>query len=53
MKIARRGDEARKRETRVQGVDLGAEKRVVVAAGEVGEKPLEMSDGGAEVGDVG
>ena len=33
-KIARRGDEARKRGTRAQGMDLGSEKRVVVAADE-------------------
>jgi len=33
-KIARRGDEARKRGTRTHSMDLGAEKRVVVAADE-------------------
>ena len=27
-------------------MDLGVEKRVVVAAGEVGEEPPEMSDAG-------
>ena len=36
----------------MHGMDLGAEKRVVVAAGEVGEEPPEMSDEGAEVGNV-
>ena len=39
--------------TRAQCVDLGAEKRAVVAAGEMGEEPPEMSDVGAKVGDVG
>jgi len=33
-------------------MDLGVEKRAVVAAGEVGEEPPEMSDEGAEVGNV-
>ena len=33
-------------------MDLGAEKRAVVAAGEMGEEPPEMSDEGAEVGNV-
>ena len=51
-KIARRGDEAKKRGTRTHSMDLGVEKRVVVAAGEVGEEPPEMSDEGAEVGNV-
>ena len=32
--------------TRAQCVDLGAEKRAVVAAGEMGEEPPETSDAG-------
>lgn len=38
-RIARRGDKG-------ECMDLGAEKRAVVAAGEMGEEPPEMSDAG-------